>query len=619
MWCTCSILCILVAYFHKIDAHLIIEQEEHVNFANFSKLIEKIRLERAIETLVVFRAFHGRQSCLDDDALRSLQRANITVILLNATTSCQLQGADVNSELLVARCVTEPIQPLLLDMMVRCLGVVRDVRILFMWHVHYRKASAERRQELRLQMRTLFEYCAHTKLLNAISVYSDFESEGNFYTYSYFPSFHLERKQLQDTCFPNRLMNMQGAALRTIPDQNEPRSIVWRDRRGRLQIGGYMAKVIETFAAHHNATISYPIPIVPDVTYEYEMIFRMLQNETIDFLMGLTGIGWKLNASQVSAPVFSLFWAPMLPFPPTRPTRDIYLLIFKSVIGIILLLLLLIFSCLLTWEHVRWHRHRRTRINTSGLFLFTLTNVSLRSMLGQPTYIHNSAASSKRFICILLFLAGIYVSTTSTSYLQTYLTSSPKLQRVNTFDELLRVPTRIKISSAEYNALTDFVGSRFLEKYKSVFLITSSINDYYYQRKTLDTHFGYTVSQSLWKTLVEYQRKLGVNMFYISDRMHLAKNLQMGIPMSPHSIYRGKLNVLIQNLISAGLVEFWENQAYNDMVAAGKLKVTPSTPSNLEHRLTLGDLYWIWWLYGVGTSLAFVAFLVERGVGKRKK
>lgn len=618
MWCTYNILWILATLFHTANAHPILEKDENVNFANFSKLIKRIRLERVIETLVVFN-FHGQQHCLDDDILHSLQPLNITVILLNATSSCQLQGANVNSELMVVLCVTEPIQPVRLDMMVGCIGVVRNVRFLFIWHASYVQASLGRRNELRQQMQKLFVYCASTKLLNVISVYSDFESDAHYYTYSYFPSFHLERKKLEDTCFPNRLKNMQGAALRTLPDQNEPRSIVWRDRWGRLQIGGYMAKVIETFAAQHNATISYPTLIVPDVTYEYEVIFGMLQNETIDFVMGLTGIGWKLNATQVSTPVLPLFWATMLPLPPTRPTRDIYVLIFKSIIGIILLLLWLIFSCLLTCERIRWHHDRRTCRNTFRLFLFILTNVSLRGMLGQPTHIHISAAFTKRFICILLFLAGIYVSTTSTSYLQTYLTSSPKLQRVNTFDELLRVPTRIKISSAEYNALIDYVGPRFLQKYKSVFLITSSINDYYYQRKTLDINFGYTVTQSLWKTLVEFQKKLGVHLFYISDRMHLAKNLQMGIPMSPHSIYRDKLNVLIQNLISAGLVEYWENLAYGDMVAAGKLNISISIPSNRDHSLTLEDLYWIWWLYGVGMSLAFVLFFVERRVRKKKK
>ncbi|XP_014102996.1 uncharacterized protein [Bactrocera oleae] len=618
MWCTCKILWILAALFHASNAHPIIEEDENVNFANFSKLIEKIRLERGIETVVVFEAFHGQQSCLGDDTLRSLQRTNITVILLSTTTSCQLQGADINSELLVARCVTEPIQPHLLDMMVRCLGVMRDVRVLFVWNANYVQASPGRRNELRQQTRKLFVYCASTKMLNVISVYNDFESDGHYYTYSYFPSFHLERKKLEDSCFPNRLKNMQGAALRTLPDQNEPRSIVWRDRWGHLQIGGYMAKVIETFACHHNATISYPKLLVPDVTYEYDVVFSMLQNETIDFLMGLIAIGWRLNASQLSTPVISMFWAAMLPLPPTRPIRDIYVFIFKSVIGIILLLLLLSFSCLLTCESIRWRHHRRTCRNTFGLFLFTLTNTTLRSMLGQPTHIHMPPAFTKRFICILLFLAGIYVSTTSTSYLQTYLTSSPKLPRVNTFDELFDVPIRIKISLTEYNALIDFVGLRFLQKYESVFLITTSTNDYYYQRKTLNTNFGYSVPQSLWKTFVEFQRKYNVNLFYISDNMVLAKNIPMGIPMSPHSIYRGKLNVLIENLKSAGLVQYWENLAYGDMVAAGKLNVTISMPSNLEHSLTLGDLYWIWWLYGVGMSLAFGIFLVEQGVGKKR-
>ncbi|XP_018795814.1 PREDICTED: uncharacterized protein LOC108973202 [Bactrocera latifrons] len=551
------------------NAHPIIRGHENVEFANFSKLIEKIRMERAIETVVMFKAFHDQQSCLGDDTLRSLHRSNITVILLNATSSWQLQGADVNSELLVARCVAEPIQPHLLNLMVRSLGVVRDVRIVFIWNVNYVKASPGRRNELQQQLRKLFMYCASTKLLNVISVYSDFESEGHYYTYSYFPSFHLERKQMQNACFPNRLKDMQGTALRTLPDQNEPRSIVWRDRWGRLQ------------------------------------------NETIDFLMGLTGIGWKLNASQVSAPVISMFWATMLPRPPKRPIRDIYVLIFTSVIGLILLLLLLIFSCLLTCESMRWRHNRRTCSNACRLFLFTLTNVSLRSMLGQPTHVHITAAFTKRFICSLLFVAGIYVSTISTSYLQTYLTSSPKLQRVNTFDELLCVPTRIKISLAEYNALEDFVGPRFLEKYTSVFLITPSINDYYYERKTLNTHFGYTVPQSLWKTFVEYQRRLGVSLFYISDQMILAKNLQMGIPLSPHSIYRDKLNALIQNLISAGLVEYWEKLAYGDMVAAGKLNKTISTPYNLEHSLTLGNLYWIWWLYG--KAFSGIALRAEQG------
>ncbi|XP_004519276.1 uncharacterized protein LOC101459693 [Ceratitis capitata] len=589
-------------------------QDDDGSFANFSNLIDKVRAERRIETLVVFNSYATDRACLSDGTLKSLESAGITVILLSATSNCHLQGADVNSELLIVRCLSGPIQPRLLDNMINCLGVVRDVRILFMWHDNYAQQTVSRRNELQQQLRELFLYCARAKLLNVISVYNDFGNEKYYHTYSYFPSFHLVHNTLQETCFPNRLRDMHGAAIHTLPDQNEPRSIVWRDRLGRTQIGGYMARLVEALAKHHNATLSYPRAIVPDVTYEYDEIFKMLQNETIDLLMGVTGMGWRLNASQVSTSVLSSFWAPMLPVPPLRPTRDIYVLIFVSAIGVIFLLLLLTFSCLLTWEQL-CARHQSSFREVSC----TLTSVTHRSLLGQPTHVRISCTFIRRFICMLLFMTGIYMSTTSSSYLNTYLTSSPKRQRVLTFDELLRHPTRIKISPGEYKGLKIFVSEAFLEKYKGVFLVTSSVNDYYQQRKSLDTSFGYTITNSLWQALVEYQTKLGRHLFYISEGMHLAANLQLGVPLSPHSIYRSALNVLIQNSISAGLMKHWENLVYSDMVAAGKLNLTVATRPILAKGLTLDDLYWIWWLYGVGLMLALVVFLLECYVGRVAK
>ncbi|XP_054736695.1 uncharacterized protein LOC129243591 [Anastrepha obliqua] len=610
MWRTFNILWLLVALLHPSNTYPARAYDGAETFANITKLIEKIRMERAIETLVVFDDDLEQGFCLDDATLRSLN-TNISIILLRATNHCNRQGSDVNREMLVVRCVSEPFRPQFLAKMIDCLGVERQVRILFMWHAHYVKQSKRRRNELQQQRQKLFEYCARKKLLNIMGVYSDFESDGHFYTYTHFPNFHLKQQTLwQEPCFPVRVKDMQGAALRTLPDQNEPRSIVWRDHLGRTQIGGFMARIIKAFAAKQNATLIYPTTVEPDVTYEYAEIFKMLQNETLDVLMGLTGIGWMLNSSEVSTPLLPLFWTLMLPLPPLPPTRDIFLLIFISFLGIVMLLLLVIFSSLLTLEAVRGLRHRSCK-RSFNLFLRTLTNVTLRSILGQATHLPISTTSLKRFICILLFIAGIYVNTISTAYLQTYLTSSPRAQRVNTFDELLHIPTRIRISLTEYTALKDFVGTEFVEKYKNVFLITSSINDYYQQRKTLDTHYGYTVTSSLWTALEEFQRDLGRPLFYINKNMHLAGNLQMGVPMGPHSIYREEFNTFIHNSISSGLMNHWQNWVYTDMVAAGKLNITLSTQTKQGHILTTEDLYWIWWLYGAGMGLAFLVCLAE--------
>ncbi|XP_049317822.1 uncharacterized protein LOC125780168 [Bactrocera dorsalis] len=230
------------------------------NVSSISYILRKIDLERKISTVIVMNAYNFQPSCLRDEDIKIIS-TNTTVKLLNSDNSSS-STKRARSELLLIRCLPERFSAELLEAMLNLLQNRRNARMLFIWNEEYSAATSRKRIQLQKQQQLLFEYCAQMRLLNVIAIYRDYLKDGHFYTFSYFPEFHLERKRMDEDCFPNRIRDLKGIALRTLPDQLEPWTIVWRDRNGNIQISGFFTKILREFAKQNNATLSYPLPVL---------------------------------------------------------------------------------------------------------------------------------------------------------------------------------------------------------------------------------------------------------------------------------------------------------------------------------------------------------------------
>ncbi|XP_054736704.1 uncharacterized protein LOC129243598 [Anastrepha obliqua] len=552
---------------------------------NISQIINKIKSEREIYSFLIINAYGSSESCLCDDSIRLLS-AYGTVRLLQANSSCSLSPSDYNDEILLIRCLPNKFVSDSLEKMVACLGRKRNIRILFIWNTEYKNELIQNREDLQKQKQLLFEYCAQMRLLNVISIYRDYVDDGHFYTFSYFPQFHVQRKPMKEDCFPDRIKDMKGVAIRSLADGFEPWNIVWRDRFGHIHITGFVSKLLREFAKRNNGTLTYPA--IDNLT-QVQNWLPLLKNDTIDIVTGIGSSNIKTAGVDISTTLVSTDWIIMLPLPPLVPDSGVLLFLLNSVLGLFLLLLLLIFSFVLTLEGLLWGR--RSPTNSLRFFIWILTNVVLRSIIGQSScsVVHVKAKFTKRFIYIFLLLSGIFMSTYITAGLNSYITSNPhKYSRLTTFEEFINSEIKIKESERLYRSLVFFIDPKYVRIIENKFIIEPSFELLQRQRSSLDTRFGYTVGTALWKAMSRHQSYLPRPLFY------------------EHSIFKEALNNMIHQAKSIGLTDLWIRQIYDDMLAAKKINRTIVQPLGYEP-LDLTHFYWLWWMYGFGVSLSVLA------------
>ncbi|XP_011196831.1 uncharacterized protein LOC105221500 [Zeugodacus cucurbitae] len=588
--------------------------QQQANEPDLSEIINNINLERKIYAFLIVNAYNTSQSCLGDETIKTLSTNN-TVKLLQAHSHCSYSFEHVNDENLLIRCLPESFSIELLDTMVSCLGNRRNTRILFIWNDEYTSASSQKLVDLQKYQQLLFQYCAKIRLLNVIAIYRDYLTDGHFYTFSYFPEFHLERKPLDEDCFPNRVKDLKGIAIRTVPDQLEPWSLVWRDGYGNVNVGGFLTKIVREFARRSNGTVSYPMSVTPENVPTMPELRFLLQNDSIDIVAGTGTINEA--STDVTGVIFPIDWIIMLPLPAQIPDSEIFLMLLNSSLGLFLFILLFVFSFVLTLEALILRR--RAPAESCLFFFWIMTNVVLRSVIGQPSCakVRVSAKLIKRFLYMTLFLSGIFMSTLISAGLQSYLTSPVRYPRISTFKELMKSGITVKVSQAGYNSLDKYMSGQFLNRMKTIFISSTSMEKLQRQRTYFDTRYGYTMFSNLWAILARYQTYLPQPLFYVSKKMYITKGMPVVLPLQKHSIFKEAFNTMINQLHCFGLTDLWKRQVYEEMIAAKKLNATYHKGDVRSEELDLEDFYWLWWLYGIGMGMSTLVFFAELWYSKK--
>nr|XP_036223213.1 uncharacterized protein LOC106627561 [Bactrocera oleae] len=176
----------------------------------------------------------------------------------------------------------------------------------------------------------LFTFCNQQQMLNVLAVFRDFQATGRLYSFNRFPNFTVESNQWPIICYPNRLNDLQGYELRSMPSQSEPGSIVYTDDLGEKRSSGYVYHLISTFATKLNATLTYRAPLNVGASIEISILADLTSNYELDLPIGL-----QMPVVNVSLYGFSDIveignWMPMLPRSGYIERYQIYKYIFRS-------------------------------------------------------------------------------------------------------------------------------------------------------------------------------------------------------------------------------------------------------------------------------------------------
>ncbi|KAI8127443.1 hypothetical protein CVS40_2728 [Lucilia cuprina] len=421
-----------------------------------------------------------------------------------------------------------------------------------------------------------------------------------------YPQYHLKTRQfgrVNEEYFPIHWRDMKGKTLMTIPDQLVPRSIMYRDEKGKLRYSGLATKMVELFAEVYNATLKMPFqPKIGEIIH-YSTILNMTKNGLLDMPMSVNPIFTARSLRHMSYPTEVSKWMIMIPCSTRMNICEVYELMLNPQLFGVIIVFTIIFSLLHTIIEKLFYKQM------IWLNLIMCDKV-IPGVLGQSFNLKKSSVLSLRMIYVLIFILGLYMSTHFSAHLQTLITSPPFHSQISTFKELRESEQKIllnKLDLIDIEESDDIVSNEMKDN------IVYTDNSTYFEelRDSFNSTYGYTLSSALWNVYSHVQMYYAEKKFCVSESMNMWNVLLFGLPLGKHSPYKEPLDYLVHKIHSSGLIHAWQLEVFNDLLSSNR--ITFRDPSRLKtyEDLTESDLLLIWIILVIGLTCSVLVFFSE--------
>ncbi|XP_039957839.1 uncharacterized protein LOC120772992 [Bactrocera tryoni] len=528
---------------------------------------ENVRNQRLIEFLVELNHRQRYQTVLLENCAANSFDKDIWVkmetpmIQLRSATQYQKELKILfNHNLLVMVCVERNVDSFsIIGGLARQLQHIRDTHVILL-----AEADAEVHQEQVVEK--LFRHCQVLQILNVIALFSDFISTHLVLTFDAFPTFKLTAVPFMPftNYFPDKTRQLHGHPIYTEPDQNQPRSFLYRDLSGALKMSGYIGKLVEAFGQHLNATLRFPRLININETIYQRDQHNSTRSGVIDFATSLSSYRFFAPVQEFTYPFEFAKWLIMLPVERDLEVNEI--------------------SGRTFWGAL------------------CCPGQVFRGILGQtfPMCPHNNWRMS--YIYFTIFLVGLITSCLFAVYLKTFLTQPPTKSRISSFEDLIKSDIRCLVNEKEVPIVINLFGAAAWSRYKDGFEIISSWSKFLSLRLSLNTTYGYTVTTSLWPFIQLKQSLRRRKLFRLATDFILDDWLILGMPINENSIYKPALNRFIALVNEAGLINHWQVMTYYDMKAIGAINLDYNVDDSRQYNILVpSDFYWMAWMFGFGT------------------
>ncbi|XP_017465158.1 PREDICTED: uncharacterized protein LOC108358380 [Rhagoletis zephyria] len=561
-------------------------------------LLAAIQREHSFSTLVFWR--REPADCFAE--LTSWNSPNYTAKLsFNASYAIYL-NAHYNRAILNVVCLDDFVDLNLLDNMADGLLHMRETRVLFLLkNVPASQPFAE--------LEELFTYCDQEQLLNVLAIRKDFATTGLFYSFNRFPNFTIEHVQWPDVYYPNRIKDLHGFALRTMPSQAEPGSIIYTDRRGKKQSLGYIYHLISTYAVKLNASLTYRMPVNVGASIEVSILADLTSNYDLDFPICLQMPVENMSLYGFSGVVEIGHWMPMLPRAGYIERYQIYKYVFSSNTLILDVIIFIIFSLLYARIANGGRIPRRSQQWPNNEMIFN--DKIFRGVVGLSFKLRRERNYKFYLLYFLIFVQGIIWSTVYSAHLNASFNQPPAGEQINSYDDLKARNIQIAIPQGSFELLEKLMPESFMREYKDIFLIMSELRDYYAIRKSLDTKFAYSVYSETWEMVARRQRYFSQRLFRISDSLEFHQQILLAVPLAENSVYRASFNAYLLDMHAYGMWHHWTTMSLFEMVKAGKLNFEDLTKPRSCKAIQLWDLYYIWLIYIFGNAIGCMCVVAE--------
>lgn len=475
------------------------------------------------------------------------------------------------------------------------------------------KQCGLKEKEMNANIALLLELFKIHKFLNVVVILSDFAVTRRYYAFKAYPTFELVLRTFNETSaalmFPLKMNNVYGAIVRTIPDQVLPRSVVYKDSMGRVQVTGYIAQFLRMYAKYINSTLKYNEDLAPGNVLFYRDFIKWTEMDLLDIPCSITPMLAGNTTKLMSYMYEVLNWCLMMPVEEPQTYKDFLHEYFNLSFILIVFVMNGIFTSLLFCSQLLM-KSRKKRVKFYWSIADIIANAQvILGHLGSSFILQTHPSLSLRIIYVSLFVSGLLYTTTFSVKLNAFLTRPPALE-ISTLDDMLKYKKVILAASNEYKTLLKLSGETFLP-YLSLFKIVESYKEFSDIRSSFNTCCSYPVTSSVWH-VYETQQKLFTKPRFRRTQLCFVSLDIMGFILPSNSLHKHKLDTLITRVRDMGFMQYWLENSFYDLVKIGKMSLTDiSTKLPQNSYILIGDFYFILSVMLKALAFSSAIFLIE--------
>lgn len=397
-----------------------------------------------------------------------------------------------------------------------------------------------------------------------------------------------------------QLGNLKGYKLPIMVGGSTPRLIIYRRPAGDLFYAGFVGHLKHCFEVKYNCHLVEPIPLNESSLVPAQQLLGAVHNGSVQFAMA--AIFTERPITGYSYPFELLNWCFMMPVPEPVPHSQLYSRVLDLNTLLIILVALIMISFLLSLA-LRTHGY--------GVqpYEFLLHNNCLRGVLGQCFNEVLQAPALVRGIYLEICVLGFLVTAWYNSYFSAYITSGPYNFPFTSFEAILNANFKVIVWSPEYQKLISY--SKDIKPYEAIFKIEPSYSQFLKIRDSFDTRYGYMMPLEKWNLVKQQQQFFSSPLFTFRDDLCVFRGVPVAFPIVNNSVFREPLERLIGDVTATGLMGHWRDNAFSEMIKAGKLKIIDLGKPKKFRAMKMEDLQNILGTGALMMAIASTVFVLE--------
>lgn len=412
----------------------------------------------------------------------------------------------------------------------------------------------------------------------------------------------------EEPLFPKIYGNYHQKTAIILPDYFSPRNLLLSDyMKEKMKFSGPLDQLIIEFSKQHNINLSLY------QTDGKRIWTPEIRNLTIN---GSLDLPLRFFSTQSQSKKYNLEYLPFLeigeifvivPCEKEMTIMDVYsgLRTYSSII----LAAYFMFAVLETLiVAITYHMFRgEFRLSYSSLL------INLRAFCGalglsMQLNRYQSSLSLKQFVMVMS-LFGIIFSSLFNANLSTLLIKQPRLEKIQTFEQLRNSELQLLISKDHKTYVERDINANFFE----TVVPNIKLMEVKEQQKlliTFDRNYAYLLYPTLWDALDKYQKHHSRKIMCNRESMSLANGIPVSGILTVNSIYKLALSEYIYRSHSHGLYQHWRTEAGENMISSINSMETPQN-SQPVRSLTMHDLKWVWKMIACSYGIAGTVFALE--------